>query len=141
MRNRLRLAVLAIVAAGLTRAYGPVLISGSAHAQLADPSVYDLRRVGRFRVVGRVEPVAIWEAFDEDEPGARSAKRSMLPVHNAALESFESGRVDDAIVSFEKVVQEVPGDQVAADYVARCRDLADRGLPAGWDGVVTLDHK
>jgi predicted ATPase/class 3 adenylate cyclase len=126
---------------GLTRDHAPLLVSESAYAQLADPVAYDLRRVGRFRVVGRSAAVTVWEAFDEDEPDARSAKRATMAAHDAALAAFEAGDIDDACRGFEKVARAVPGDKVAAGYLARARDLLERGVPEGWDGVVTLDHK
>ena len=126
---------------GLTRDHAPLLVSESAYSQLADPVAYDLRRVGRFRVVGRSAAVTVWEAFDEDEPDARSAKRATMTTHDAALAAFEAGRIDDACRGFEEVARAVPGDKVAAGYLARARHLLDRGVPEGWDGVVTLDHK
>jgi predicted ATPase/class 3 adenylate cyclase len=126
---------------GLTRDHAPLLISETAYERLADPSVYDLRRVGTFRVVGRTAPVTAWEAFDEDDPDTRSAKRSTLRVYEAALEAFEAGRVEDACLAFEQVARAVPGDSVARLYLTRCAALRDQGLPEHWDGIVTLDHK
>ena len=73
--------------------------------QLADPVAYDLRRVGRFRVVGRSAAVTVWEAFDEDEPDACSAKRATMTTHDAALAAFEAGRIDDACRGFEEVAR------------------------------------
>ena len=35
----------------------------------------------------------------------------------------------------------MPGDKVAAGYLTRARPLLEHGVPDGWDGVVTLDHK
>jgi predicted ATPase/class 3 adenylate cyclase len=126
---------------GLTRDHASLLISDSTYARLEDPSAYDLRRVGRFRVVGRITPVTAWEAFDEDDPDVRSAKRTALRTHDAALVAFEAGRMDEARRGFEEVAHVVPGDRVAARYVERCQEFLARGVPDDWDGVVTLDHK
>ena len=126
---------------GLTRDHAPLLLSESGYAQLADPAAYDLRRVGRFRVVGRSAAVTVWEAFDEDEPDTRSAKRATMATHDAALAAFEAGQIADACRAFEEVARAVPGDKVAAGYLARARPLLERGVPDGWDGVVTLDRK
>jgi class 3 adenylate cyclase len=126
---------------GLTRDYGALLISESARAGLEDPAAYDLRRVGTFRVVGRAAPVTVWEVFDEDEPGLRSAKRTTMATHDAALEAFAAGRIADAVEGFEQLARAIDGDQVAAAYLTRCRDLLERDLPDGWDGVLSLDHK
>jgi class 3 adenylate cyclase len=126
---------------GLTRDHAPLLVSETAYARLTDPTVYDLRRVGKFRVVGRTAAVTAWEAFDEDDPDTRSAKRSMMRTYDAALASFEAGRIDDACRGFEEVARAVPGDSVVALYLTRCSALRDQGLPDGWDGVVILDHK
>jgi predicted ATPase/class 3 adenylate cyclase len=126
---------------GLTRDYGSLLISESVRAQLEEPAAYDLRRVGRFRVVGRTEPVTVWEVFDEDEDKVRSLKRMTVAKHDAALEAFEAGRMCEAIAGFEDQVRQVPGDKVAAAYAAHCRGLLDCGVPECWDGVITVDHK
>jgi class 3 adenylate cyclase len=126
---------------GLTRDHASLLISDSTYDRLDDPSAYDLRRVGRFRVVGRIAPVTAWEAFDEDEPDIRSAKRTALRTHDAALVAFEAGHMEEACRGFEEVARAVPGDRVAKRYVERCREFLVRGVPDDWDGVVTLDHK
>jgi predicted ATPase/class 3 adenylate cyclase len=125
---------------GLTRDYGSLLISESARAGLEDPAAYDLRRIGSFRVVGRTSPVTVWEVFDEDEPALRSAKRTAAAAHDAALEAFAAGRIADASAGFEELARIIEGDKVAAAYLAHCRDL-EHGLPDGWDGVISLDHK
>lgn len=126
---------------GLTRDYGSLLISESARAGLEDPAAYDLRRVGSFRVVGRTAPVTVWEVFDEDEPELRSAKRTTLAAHDAALDAFAAGRVTEASKGFEELGRIIEGDKVAAAYIAQCRHLLEHGLPDGWDGVISLDHK
>src|SRR5262249_24163839 len=61
---------------GLTRDHAPLLISDTAYAALADPSAFDLRPVGRFRVVGRSTPVTTWEAVDQDAPKTRASKHA-----------------------------------------------------------------
>jgi hypothetical protein len=126
---------------GLTRDHAPLLVSDTAYAALADPSAYDLRRIGRFRVVGRRAPVTAWEAFDEDDPDTRAAKRASMATHDAALAAFEAGQFADACSGFEEVARAVPGDRIAALYLARCAAIAPRGVPDDWDGVITLDRK
>jgi predicted ATPase/class 3 adenylate cyclase len=126
---------------GLTRDHASLLISETAYERLVDPSAYDLRRIGRFRVVGRTAPVTAWEAFDEDDPDTRSAKRSALKIHDAALVAFEAGHIKEACRGFEEIARAVPGDLVATRYIARCHALLEQGLPDDWDGVVILDHK
>jgi predicted ATPase/class 3 adenylate cyclase len=126
---------------GLTRDYAPLLVSETAFAALNDPGAYDLRRVGRFRVVGRDAPVTAWEAFDEDDADVRSAKRSMLDAHDTALKAFEAGNLQEALDGFDAIARVVPGDKVANGYRTRCRALLDAGIPDDWDGVITRDHK
>jgi len=125
---------------GLTRDYGSLLISESARAGLEDPAAYDLRRIGSFRVVGRTTPVIVWEVFDEDEPALRSAKRTTAAAHDDALDAFAAGRIAEAAAGFEELARTIEGDKVAAAYLRHCRDL-QHGLPDGWDGVISLDHK
>jgi len=145
--NQLRLGVvgdavnLASRIEGLTRDHAPLLVSETAYERLVDPGAYDLRRVGRFRVVGRTAPVATWEAFDEDAPDTRSAKRISMKIHDAALAAFEAGHIADACRGFEEVARRVPGDRIAAGYLTRCHMLLEQGVPDDWDGVVTADHK
>jgi class 3 adenylate cyclase len=145
--NQLRLGVvgdavnLASRIEGLTRDHAPLLVSETAYESLVDPGAYDLRRVGRFRVVGRTAPVATWEAFDEDAPDTRSAKRMSMKIHDAALAAFEAGHIADACQGFEEVARRVPDDRIAAGYLTRCRLLLEQGIPDGWDGVVIADHK
>jgi hypothetical protein len=64
-----------------------------------------------------------------------------LAAQDAALDAFAAGRIADASAGFEELGRIIEGDKVAAAYVAHCRHLLEHGLPDGWDGVISLDHK
>ena len=122
---------------GQTKNLGPVLITESTHAGLADATRYALREVDRVIVKGRSGAVSLHELTARPRPAA--------PLFAEALAAWRRGELDEALPRFEGCVDEDPTDAAAALHVHRCRELLPifkaRGLPPDWDGVVRLDAK
>jgi adenylate cyclase len=88
------------------------------------------RELGRLRVVGRQEPVRVYELFAAAPP-------DWLPAYEAALAAVRAGDWARARARFEPLAER---DPVAARYAARCREILT-GERAGWDGVWALSEK
>jgi class 3 adenylate cyclase len=90
------------------------------------------RRWGRIRVMGKTEPVPVYEAFD----AARLADRVFITSFHQALEAFELGEFDKARELFVlSDSQRAGGDIPSQDYAHRCESLMLSGLPVGWEPV------
>ncbi len=94
------------------------------------------REVDLIRVVGKAQPVRIYELIGE---------RAMLPAGEAekvlrfgqAVAAYRARRFTEAEASFASMA----GDPVAALYAERARRAAAGPPPADWDGVHVLDRK
>jgi len=94
------------------------------------------REVDLIRVVGKAQPVRIYELIGE---------RATLPAGEAervvrfgqAVAAYRARRFAEAGASFASMA----GDPVAALYAERARRAAAGPPPADWDGVHVLDRK
>jgi adenylate cyclase len=115
---------------GVNKEFGSlVLLAGSTREQL-DGSVR-LREIGCVGVVGRDEPVRIFE------PLSAAAATSDQAAFAAALARYSAGEFTAAAREFACLAD---NDAVARRYAQRCRELAT-APPEGWDGVWRLSSK
>lgn len=112
-----------------TKALGaPVLISEEVMWRMLNPSAYDLRELGKVRVHGRKDPLALVQVFDCDPEAERQAKRETLPIFDQSLAAYRAGRFQDAAMGFERCVERCPADRVASVLRDRAK-LRAEGSP------------
>jgi predicted ATPase/class 3 adenylate cyclase len=126
----------------LTKRYGvAMLVSNHTRDRLADPERYALRWVDRVRVVGKEEPVTLYEVLAADPAETADAKRAASHVYEEALHAYQRRDFAAAERGFEECLVRVPADGVARHHAARSARFLAGGVPPGWDGVDTLDRK
>jgi adenylate cyclase len=103
-----------------------ILISEYTVAQLDDS--IPLREISRVRVVGRKEPVRVYDPLPEGTDPAPFA---------TALQAYYEGHFEQAATQFETLAQTNP---TAAIYAKRCKRLA-QDAPGDWDGVWEMTEK
>jgi adenylate cyclase len=117
---------------GVNKEFGtPILISAATRKQLS-PS-FQVREVGRVKVVGRSEPLEIFEPVAE---GVAVLPDRFL-VFEQALAHYYQGDFAEALDIFTPLAQE---DAPANRYVARCRTLL-ANPPLAWHGVWEMTRK
>ena len=90
------------------------------------------RRWGRVRVMGKSEPVEVYEAFD----GLAMSDVSFIASFHLGLEAFEHNDFDRARDLFVLAdSQRAGGDPPSRDYAHRCESLLLNGRPVGWEPV------
>lgn len=118
---------------GINKQFGTyVMISEYTLAQLHDE--FAVRELSRVRVVGRAEPLRVYEPL---WPEDHAAKASILNIFAAALQKYYDGVFTEALELFENIQAEDPPAQAYAD---KCRWLINNP-PAQWDGVWALTEK
>ncbi|MFZ3115816.1 MAG: adenylate/guanylate cyclase domain-containing protein, partial [Syntrophales bacterium] len=118
---------------GINKQFGTyVMISEYTLARLHDE--FAVRELSRVRVVGRAEPLRVYEPL---WPEDHAAKASILNIFAAALQKYYDGVFTEALELFEKIQAEDPPAQAYAD---KCRWLINNP-PAQWDGVWALTEK
>ena len=118
---------------GINKQFGTaVIISEFTREQLSDEFV--AREIARVRVVGRNEPVRVYEPILRADAVAGEC---VLNSFAAALRCYYAGRFQEAADLFEKIADM---DGPARVYTERCRLLA-LALPNPWDGVWVMREK
>ncbi|MBI4620661.1 MAG: adenylate/guanylate cyclase domain-containing protein [Desulfobacterales bacterium] len=92
------------------------------------------RELSRVRVVGRAEPVRVYEPMFKDD---YEAKAEVLRTFAEGLEKFYGGDFKAALTSFE-VISKV--DTPAKVYADKCRALT-ANPPQQWDGIWVMTEK
>ena len=93
------------------------------------------RRLGAFRVKGKAAPQPVLEALDAsgDPPG------EWLQRFEVGLERYEAADFELAGEAFEAADRlREGGDGPSRFYAARCRELREVGVPAGWEPALTM---
>lgn len=98
---------------------------------------FKIREIDEVIVVGRTQPVKIYEVLDHRDIQMIDAAMELFAL---ARSHYLSSNWDAAIAAFTNVLALDPADKVAALYIERCRRLAIAN-PAQWNGVWVLENK
>ncbi len=123
---------------GINKEYGTnIVVSEFTYTAVQDD--FFCRELDSVRVKGKHLPVKIYELLGERREAARF--EPWLKVFEEGLARYKEGRWDEAIASFEKVLEVKPGDPPAVLYISRCRALKENPPEGEWDGVFTMTRK
>ncbi len=103
-----------------------------------------LREVDSIRVVGKLEPVRIYQLLDTIEnEGAPEHDRwkEMLDSFMPGLETYRDRRWEKAKDLFQQHVLLFPEDPVGKIYLDRCRTFLTAAPADDWDGVYQMETK
>ena len=119
---------------GINKQFGTyTLISQTTKEEMAD--AFYTRELSRVAVVGRKEPVVVYEpALPED---MNEQKQKMLAIFSKALTLFYRGDFDHARSVFAGIARQ---DPVAQVYVDKCVELL-ASPPKDWQGVWVITTK
>jgi adenylate cyclase len=118
---------------GINKQFGTyIMISEGTLTQLHGQ--FPAREISRVRVVGRREPVRVFEPMWPDD---FKSQTDILRIFAEALEFFYSGKLAEARDRFATIESR---DNPAAAYVRKCADLL-RAPPPAWDGVWQMTEK
>ena len=116
---------------GANKVFGtPLMVSESTWEQTKGQ--LDGRRLGRLRVVGRAQPVTVYQPLGAKGQG----DADLIRVFEEGVDLVDKGELDQAAQRFVAL-----GDDPAAkSYLARLREVLAQPEPA-WDGVWNLTSK
>ena len=127
---------------GLTKYYGvSLLISESAFLGLKEPDKYQIRYLDRVSVVGRYEPLDVYEVLDGEVDSVRELKLQTHVDFELGVKYYCSGDLVLAKDYFQKVLAVNSLDQTSILYLERISTLTVTGLPKNWDGVWAFTQK
>ncbi len=127
---------------GLTRRYrASTLISDSTYRALADPGQFALRQVDYITVVGKQQPIRLFEVLDALPQERAEPLRRLLARYQEGVEHFYARDFDCAADAFSDCLRHVPDDVAAQAYLERARANARDGVTDDWTGVHNLRTK
>jgi class 3 adenylate cyclase/HAMP domain-containing protein len=127
---------------GLTKVFGSnVLISDTVFKNLKNPERYFIRLVDKARVVGRKDPVTLYEVCDADGKDMIALKKMTYDDYTRATECFYEQAFTTAEKLFAKVVALNDNDIPAKLFLEKTRSLMKAGILPGWNGVSHYDSK
>jgi adenylate cyclase len=88
-------------------------------ATTKDPGRYATRRLGTLPVRGKSHRVPAYEVFDCDAPDVQARKLATRDSLAHGLECLAAGELEEATHEFRLVVEALPDDPVALDYLAQ----------------------
>ncbi len=115
------------------------MISEFTYKQASD--VLDCRELDTIRVVGKNEPITVYEVLDRKNK-VTGKMAEMVETFNKGLDLYKQMNFKDAITIFESALSLVPMDGPSKTYVARCQEFLENP-PGGddWDRVYTHTEK
>ncbi len=117
----------------------PIMISQFTEALIRDHFL--TRQLDLIRVVGRTQPVKVYEVVAGENGETPGQVREMVESFNEILESYRSHDWEKAGRLLDKHLKTFPEDSVALVYRDRCRSFSDSPPEADWDGVYELTAK
>ncbi len=99
-----------------------------------------VREVDFIRVVGRSEPLRIYELLGMDTL-PQINKDYQLEVFDEALKAYRSRQFSVALKRFHRVLRYFPNDGPAQVYTIRCLNYIESPPPEGWTGIHDVTNK
>ncbi len=125
---------------GLNKAYGTEILIGENTAQLVATS-FLLREVDMVQVVGRVQPVRIYELLATKGTSLPDEQEKAFGFYAAGLGAYRERRWGEAQENFNKSLGLWPGDGPSRTMAERCQIYRETPPPEEWDGVFEAIHK
>ena len=125
---------------GLNKVYGTEILIGENTARLVEKS-FVLREIDIVRVVGREQPVGIYELLAKGGTVLPSAQAKALSAYAAGLEAYRQQRWDEALGLFAESLTLWPGDGPSRTLAERCQLFHKMPPPEEWDGVFEAMYK
>ncbi len=124
---------------GANKAFGTqMMISETTYQSCA--SLIDVRELDTIRVVGKSEPVTVYELLERKGETA-GATADLVDAFEKALTLYKRADFIAAKAAFEKCLGIIGGDGPSTTYIQRCQTYIDQPPESGWDGVFALTEK
>lgn len=121
---------------GLTKVYGIPIIISEFTLKHAGTNVH-ARELDAVRVKGKVQPVRIYEPYDDIASGASDGYETF----NEAISLYRSRNFEGALKLFSESKNTLEKDPPSTLYIDRCRELIQHPPAEDWDGVYTAKEK
>jgi adenylate cyclase len=125
---------------GVNKQYGTGLMISEMTYQKVIKRVY-AREVDRVQVVGKNEPVHIYELLEIAEKPLSDKMKYFLDIYGQGLKAYQERRWDEGIAYMEHAMLQIPNDPVCQLYIERMRLYKINPPADNWTGVFVLQSK
>lgn len=125
---------------GLNKGYGTEILIGENTAQLVGGK-FLLREVDMVQVVGRVQPVRIYELLAAGGTTLSDEQEKAFGLYAAGLGAYRERRWGEALKAFNESIRLWPCDGPSMTMAERCQIYQNTPPPEDWDGVFEAMHK
>jgi adenylate cyclase len=136
---------------GVNKVYGTeIMISNFTYEDVRDS--FSVRELDLIKVVGKNEPVSIFELIDESDK-IQDEEKEICKLFAEALAAYRNQEWENAHKLFQNILDVKPNDVPAKTFIERCeqfqfankdgrRKTDKESLPGpGWDGVYQMTSK
>jgi adenylate cyclase len=124
---------------GANKQYGTQILIGAQTARLVRHA-FITREVDSIAVYGRTEGLAVYELIGLADT-ASADSTGWIARYEEGLARYRARDFAAAILYFEQVLSERPGDRPTEIILERCKDLERSGLGETWSSVAVLERK
>jgi adenylate cyclase len=125
---------------GVNKQYGTGTLISESTYQKVMKRVY-VREVDRVQVVGKMEPVQIYELLDTAEKPLSEKMKYFLDIYGQGLKAYQERRWDEGIAYMEHAMLQIPNDPVSQLYIERMKLFKINPPNDDWNGVFVLHAK
>ena len=98
------------------------------------------RELGKFRLMGKIKPVAVYELVCRIEE-ADDKKRSAYTTFAEGLEAFRKKMWEEAVDKFRQAEEILGVDEASHFYTELCEGYKRKPPEETWNGVVSMEQK
>lgn len=125
---------------GANKEYGTaIMISEFTHEKVKGK--YPVRELDLLRVVGKEQPVRVYELLGLSDADVPDKKRKCIGVYLRGLALYREMKWDEAIAVFKQALEVDPEDGPSKTYIERCEDFKVLPPHQPWDGVFVMKTK
>ncbi len=126
----------------LTKRYRTAaLVTQHLRDALARPDDFLLRQVDYVTVLGRRDPVRLFEAVDALPPERAAVMRRILADYTTGLDAFYARDFVTAAAAFRACLSVLPDDVPTRLFLNRCETYIRSGVGPGWTGIHKMKQK
>ena len=124
---------------GANKAYGSGIMISESTYQLTQEHI-DVRLLDTIRVVGKSEPVTVYELMERKDQTA-GPTADLVHQYEKAHQLYQARNFGDAAEAFKLCTSIDAEDGPSQTFLARCREYAESPPSPDWDGVFELEDK
>lgn len=98
------------------------------------------RELGWFQVVGRIQPILVYELICRDDE-ADFVRKEAVRAFSVGLDAFRRRRWNEAIEAFHAYIAGYGDDGPSRFYLQLCERYRSEPPPDSWEGVIAMSQK